>query len=175
MSRIARLSLITGVLGTLALLPHQSVSAAPPTHQFDLDLSFTSVLPPAFTGCSFDLTVTNSGTSTVTTYYDQMGNVTKVHVTSPPSGLSVIFSANGHTYTSVSPGNQWTFYVNGNPTQITVNGLEVHLKIPGMGVVGQAVGHFTIDLTTGTVTQNGQWTLSPLGNWSPEVCALFAP
>jgi hypothetical protein len=173
-SPILRALAIAGALGALSLLPQHLALADPPTHQFDVDLSSTVVFPPAYTGCSVAVTIAQVGTGTVTTYYDQTSNVTKVHITNP-SDFSTTFSANGHSYTSVSPASSWTFYVNGTPTQVTINGLEAHLKLPGMGFVAEAVGHFVTDLTTGTVIQNGQWTISPTGNWSPEVCALFAP
>jgi hypothetical protein len=125
------------------------------------------------TRCGFDVTVTQTGTGTITIFYDQSGNVTRVRTATP--GASVTFSANGHSYTSSTPASSTTSYVDGSPTTTVINGLEAHLVIPGMGVVGQAVGHFVTDLTTGQVTQNGQWSLSPTGNWSPAVCALFAP
>jgi hypothetical protein len=175
MSRIRQFILIAALLGILSLLPQRLVFADTPTHQFNVDMSFSFTFPGDYTGCGFPVTISQTGVGNVTTYYDQSGNVTRIHTTSPPSGLVAFVSANGITYTSISSGNIWTFYVDGNPTLVTVNGLEEHIVIPGTGVVGQATGTFSFNPVTGPTEVHGQFTMSSAGNWSPAVCALFTP
>jgi len=159
------------VIGALALtlvLGLGRASATPPTST-TVDLTGTFILPTAFTGCAFPVTLTQTGSGTVTTYYDKDGNPRDIFTRTPHLTVTY-FSQGGTPYTSDSPA---TTHVDLANNTITFDGLQAHIVIPGQGLIGAATGHVVFNTQTGALlTADGQTTF--LTPFSPSVCALLA-
>ncbi len=157
--------------GLLALVSVTVVSAAAPTRETQ-DFSGVFVIPGTVSGCGFDITVTQTGTGYITSYYDQAGNLVRVLMRSPR--LQLAFTANGHTYTSISPAAVHIDVVNNTAT---FTGLQGRIIIPKQGLVGAATGKVVLsgDFTE-VLSQHGQASLVlGLLPFAPEVCAALAP
>jgi len=151
----------------MALIPGRAF-AMPPTRS-TVDLTGTFTLPTSFTGCSFPITASQTGTGYVTTFYDNAGNPTDIFTRTPHLTVTY-YSQSGTAYTSDSPATTHVDLVNNT---ITYDGLQQHIIIPGQGLIGAATGHVVFNTQTGALlVAHGQTTF--LTPFSPEVCALLA-
>lgn len=141
--------------------------AMPPTHTSQ-SINLTFQLPTSFTGCTIPITASETGVVDTTTFYDQNGNPTEI-VAHTPDLIVTYYSAGGTPYSSVSPASTTIDVATGD---ITYNGLQGDIIIPGQGLVGMATGHVMFNMATGAVlVADGQTSL--LTPFSPSVCALL--
>jgi hypothetical protein len=151
------------------LLPGRAHADANPPTRVTVDLTGTFTLPTAFTGCSFVINASQSGTGVVTTYYDSAGNPTDIFTRTPQLTVSY-YNQSGTPYTSTSPASTHVDLVHNT---ITYDGLQAHIVIPGQGLIGAATGHVIFNTQTGALlVASGQTTL--LTPFSPEVCSLLS-
>ncbi len=151
------------------LVPGRVHADANPPTRVTVDLTGTFTLPTSFTGCSFVITLTQTGMGVVTTYYDSAGNPTDIFTRTPGLIVSYI-SQSGTSYTSNSPASTHVDLVNNT---ITYDGLQAHIVIPGQGLIGAATGHVIFNTQTGALLlATGQTSL--LTPFSPEVCSLLS-
>ncbi len=143
------------------------VFAMAPTHTSQ-PLNLTFQLPTSFTGCTVPITGSEAGVVDTTTFFDQNGNPTEI-VEHTPNLTVTYYSVSGTAYSSVSPATTTFDVATGD---ITYDGMQGKIVIPGQGLVGTATGHVMFNTATGAVlVANGQTSL--LTPFSPSVCALL--
>jgi hypothetical protein len=122
------------------LLPSAASAATPQQTVFPINDTFT------VSGiCAFPIVETAHGTARIIDFTDQTGNVIREIDLTP--GLTVSFSANGITLSTVSPSlSHITFNADGTAT-LTVTGLSGHISVPGQGTVALSAGRFVLLLT----------------------------
>jgi hypothetical protein len=130
----------------IVLLP-SAASAAPPQQtvsSFNVTFTVSGI-------CAFPIVETAQGTARIIDFTDQSGNVVREIDLTP--GLTVSFSANGITLTTVSPSlGHVTFNADGTAT-LTVTGLSGHISVPGKGTVALSAGRVVLLLTDGQPPQ----------------------
>ena len=143
-----------GIITTLvlALMPLTSVFAAQP-NKTEITIDDTYVLDPPV--CSFDITAHQSGTMTVTDFYDQNGNVIKT--TYKYGSMKETWSANGKSLNDQISGPGTILYTPGSPMiEFSFLGTNDHLTVPGYGVASPYGGSrqrtFQLNTETGVVT-----------------------
>jgi hypothetical protein len=154
-------------LALAVILPGRVLANSSTRTTVDLTGSFS--LPTSFTGCSFIVNATQTGTGIVTTYYDNNGNPTDIF-TRAPHFSATYYSQSGTSYTTHSSATTHVDLVNHT---ITYDGLQQHIVIPGQGNVGAATGHVIFNTQTGALlVAHGQTTF--LTPFSPEICSLLS-
>lgn len=168
MTRLPRIVALVAIIGLAALgLTTGRAFAMPPTHTSQ-PINLTFQLPTSFTGCTVPITASEAGVVDTTTFYDQNGNPTEI-VAHTPGLVVTYYSASGTPYSSVSPASTTIDVATGD---ITYNGLQGNIIIPGQGLVGAATGHVIFNMATGALlVADGQTSL--LTPFSPSVCALL--
>jgi hypothetical protein len=141
---------------TIAALAATSAGAAVPQQTVvNIDDTFTA------TGiCSFPIVEHVKGTARIIDFVDRNGNVVRELDLTP--GLTVSFSANGTTLTTVSVSvAHITFNANGTAT-FTITGLSGHISIPGQGTLaldaGRIVAIFSDNQPPQLVAVNGTFS-----------------
>jgi hypothetical protein len=92
--------------------------------------------------CAFPIEEHVQGSFKRAAYFDNNGNLIKVMFTPTGGPLTITWSANGITATTVAQANIITFYADGT---LTGNGIQANFIIPGVGTVFQDVGRFILD------------------------------
>jgi hypothetical protein len=112
----------------------------------------TLLVPSAASAiCAFPIVETAQGTARIIDFTNQSGNLVREIDLTP--GLTVSFSANGITLTTVSPSlGHITFNADGTAT-LTVTGLSGHISVPGKGTVALSAGRVVLLLTDGRPPQ----------------------
>ncbi len=128
------------------LLPSAASASPPQQTVFPINDTFT------VSGiCAFPIVETAYGTARIIDFTGQSGNLVREIDLTP--GLTVSFSANGITLTTVSPSlGHITFNADGTAT-LTVTGLSGHISVPGKGTVALSAGRVVLLLTDGQPPQ----------------------
>jgi hypothetical protein len=158
-----------------AALGAASAGAAPPQQTaFSIDNTI------AVDGvCEFPIVEHVEGKARIVDFVDRAGNVTRELDLTP--GLTVSFSANGITLTTVSTSvGHWTFNADGTAT-LAVTGLSGHISIPGQGTIALSAGRFVAifsdDQEPQVVAVNGTFSFG-FGDLPPieeQLCAALTP
>jgi hypothetical protein len=138
---------VSGLVALATLLVPSAASAAPPQQT-------VGTINDTFTVsgiCAFPIVETAQGTARIIDFTNQSGNLVREIDLTP--GLTVSFSANGITLTTVSPSlGHITFNADGTAT-LTVTGLSGHISVPGKGTVALSAGRVVLLLTDGRPPQ----------------------
>ena len=124
MRRFRRLILLTLLtLSATGVLAHPAAAVAPTREPFD---ATTIIVDEDI--CSFPITITATQVGTETTFYDQSGNVTRIHVHIVEQD---VFSANGKSLT----GLPYTFNIDvrfedGEVTHVYASGVVARVPLP---------------------------------------------
>lgn len=147
-SRRRRYLISASVLAALATLLLPSAASAAPPQQTVGTINDTFTVSGI---CAFPIVETATGTARIIDFTDQSGNLVREIDLTP--GLTVSFSANGITLTTVSPSlGHVTFNADGTAT-LTVTGLSGHISVPGKGTVALSAGRVVLLLTDGQPPQ----------------------
>jgi hypothetical protein len=119
-------TVVAAVLGAAAFA--QSAAAVPPIKE---DFSFSGATAVLTDVCSFPVTVVFGGTGTETDFFDQNGNLTRVHIHQVEQD---VFTANGKTLV----GLPYTFNIEvlfdpetGAVTHVFASGVASRVALPG--------------------------------------------
>jgi hypothetical protein len=141
---LATVAFVMAAAGAVTLVAAAPATAVPPERtQFPSTFEYVDEEI-----CDFPIEFSFESTSTVTRFFDEQGNVTRIQAhfvddaiaTNPANGKS----ATGHEVANVVRDVQ-------NGTQ-TYNGIPLHFSVPGYGAVLIDVGRVVFDLTTGEPT-----------------------
>jgi hypothetical protein len=158
--------LIGALAFALVVMLGPGAAHASPPSKSTVDISGTFDLPTSFTGCSFDVTLVQSGNAEQTISYDNSGNVIKIFLRSEDVSATY-YGINGASY-----------FVKNSPASVTIDpiadtatyhGLQANIVVPHEGEIGAATGHVTFNMATGaTLVADGQTSF--LTPFSPAVC-----
>ncbi|HKG25300.1 MAG TPA: hypothetical protein VKB09_06600 [Thermomicrobiales bacterium] len=136
----ARLAVAALALAGVASLSAASADAAAP-QQTVVPINDTFTVTDI---CPFPIAEHAEGTLRIIDFVDRNGNPTRELFISP--GLTVSFSANGVTLTTVSPSvGHITF--NDDSATVMIAGLSGHISIPGQGTVALSAGRILAVIT----------------------------
>jgi len=93
--------------------------------------------------CSFPIEEHVQGSFKRVAYFDNNGDLIMVKFTPTGGPVTITWTANGVTATTVAQANSTTFYPNG--PVLTGNGIQANFIVPGVGTVYQVVGRFILD------------------------------
>ncbi len=168
----ARLALAALALAGVASLSTASAGAAAP-QQTVLPIDDTFTVTDI---CPFPIVEHAEGTLRIIDFVDQNGNPTRELFITP--GLTVSFSANGVTLTTVSP-SVGHIALNDDSATVMITGLSGHISIPGQGTVALSAGRIVAVITDDEpqiVAMNGTFSFG-FGDLPPieaELCAALA-
>jgi hypothetical protein len=168
----ARLALAALALAGVASLSAASADAAAP-QQTVLPINDTFTVTDI---CPFPIVEHAEGTLRIIDFVDQNGNATRELFITP--GLTVSFSANGVTLTTVSPSVGHIAF-NDDSATVMITGLSGHISIPGQGTVALSAGRIVAVFTDDEpqiVAMNGTFSFG-FGDLPPieaELCAALA-
>jgi hypothetical protein len=158
-----RRSFIAAVVLTVAALFPLSANAQPPTVQL-VPVNEVQVFAGADSPCPFDITLTGTGTTRVTTYYDNNG--TPIRQSIHGALTHTIFSA-WHTLVSNGPAPVQIDLSNG---QMIDTGKELAFHVPGDGIVFGQSGRFTLAADESALSFVGHSVVD-----TAALCAALAP
>jgi hypothetical protein len=168
----ARLALAALALAGVASLSAASVHAAAP-QQTVVPINDTVTVTDI---CPFPIVEHAEGTLRIIDFVDQNRNPTRELFITP--GLTVSFSANGVTLTTVSPSVGHTTF-NDDSATVMITGLSGHISIPGEGTVALSAGRILAVITDDDfqiVAVNGTFSFG-FGEFGPieaQLCAALA-
>jgi hypothetical protein len=143
--------------------------AQTPTKQ-QVNIGITVDVPPAFSGCSFDVTLIQTGYAEQTTYYDNSGNVVKIFLRSEDVSATYYGLNGAYAFIKNSPAS---VTIDPVADTVTYNGLQANIVVPHEGEIGAATGHVTFNMATGaTLVADGQTSF--LTPWTPAVCGYLS-
>ncbi len=168
----ARLALAALALaGAVSLSPASAYAAAPQQTVLPINDTFTVT-----DICPFPIVEHAEGTLRIIDFVDQNGNPTRELFITP--GLTVSFSANGVTLTTVSPSvGHATF--DGDSATLMITGLSGHISVPGQGTAALSAGRILAVITDDEpqiVAMNGTFSFG-FGDLPPieeQLCAALA-
>ena len=160
---LERITLVIATLATLAVCFPPAAVAQSPTVQL-IPVNDVQVFTGANSPCSFDITLTGTGTITLTTYYDQSG--APLRETVHGALTHTIFSA-WQTLTSNGPAPVHIDLASG---QMVDTGKELAFHVPGDGVVFGQSGRLTLAADGSELSFVGRSIVD-----SAALCAALAP
>jgi hypothetical protein len=170
-----RIAVVLAIGAIVAALGAGAATAAPPQQTaFTIDDTFT------VDGiCAFPIVEHAQGKARIIDFVDRSGNVTRELDVTP--GLTVSFSANGITLTTVSTSvGHGTFNPDGTAT-LAVTGLSGHISIPGEGTIALSAGRFVAifsdDQEPQVIAMNGSFSFG-FGDLPPieeQLCTALSP
>jgi hypothetical protein len=166
MRRFRRLILLTLLtLSATGVLAHPAAAAPPTREPFE-----ATTIVVAEDICSFPVTITATQTGTETTFYDQSGEVTRIHVQIVEQD---VFSANGKSLTGLPyTFNIHVLFEDGEITHVYASGVAARVPLPD-GTVFLSAGRLDFQAHPGS-----QFLIVPDVGRSGDVaafCAALAP
>jgi hypothetical protein len=172
-SRAARLVAVAAACAA-ALLPAAPAAAVPPVVEVEPFDEVEVVAPGEPLGfgvnpCAFTVTLHHEGTFVSRTFLDRDGTPIRRLVLS--AGFTETYSANGKTLVTVSVAPGHIEAADGQLTSIVATGNQRHVIVPGEGPVLAQAGRFSVDTTTGELSEVHGLDI-PAGS---EFCAALSP
>lgn len=164
------LAFAVSLIAVLTAIPVSQAHAAQPSMQV-IPINDSFIAPYASSFCGFDILRTDTGRLTITTWYDENGNISRQLVT---VSVHTTFSANGQTLTGITAlQGTITNYPDGSMT-VQTTGPSVFTHAPGQGTVWGYTGNQTFYISpTGDATLLRDYHNNQLDN--PAFCAALAP
>jgi hypothetical protein len=159
---IRRLAIVGALLAAAAVSATAARAQAPTVEQVPVDT--VQVFSGPDSPCGFDVTLTGTGTITLTTFYDAAGTPIRAIV---HGALTHTISSAWHTLVSNGPAPVHVDLATG---EMVVTGLELAFHVPGGGIVFGQAGRLTLAADGSQLSFVGMSILKP-----EALCAALAP